>query len=682
MKNRISYFILILLLFSLSVNAQYTSQDAFPNLPNVSAPVDLRNAGDCTNRLFVVEQAGRIRVFENRTNVTSFKTFLDITDRVLSGGELGLLGLDFHPDYKNNGYFYVNYTADNPRRTIISRFQVSSSNPDSADKNTELQLMVFSQPFTNHNGGWVGFGPNDGYLYIATGDGGSGGDPQNNSQNITNLLGKILRIDINNLDPGLNYAIPSTNPFIDSTGAVRKEIYAWGLRNPWRCSFDPVNGWFWVADVGQSAREEINIVTNGGNYGWRCYEGNLPYNTTGCLPASNYVFPIFDYPRTDGISVTGGYVYRGPNQPGLVGKYIYADYGSRNVWAITYDGINPAVNQLLFTLPSGASPTSFGVDEQGELYIVGGSRIRRIVPTAAIVAPTSLTANATLPALVELNWRDNSNNEDGFSIERKQGSGNFENIATLPQNSNSYTDTVLTPDNYEYRVQAFNSGNQSGYSNLACVSVLVVPVEMSLFTVDINSTGDYVTLRWETVSELNNQGFEIERASSPDTRSIFGSSSILEWEKIGFVQGKGTTTEKSIYSFVDNYNNAGFNGTLYYRLKQIDFDGTFSYSGTVSVFVELIAKDYFLEQNYPNPFNPITSIRFNLPEESRVSIQVINSLGEVVAELADEIISSGIHSQMWNATKAASGIYFIRMNAQSVVSNKNYSQTIKTVLMK
>lgn len=674
--------LLLIIVFISSLNAQYTFQQAFPNLPNLSEPVDLRNAGDCTDRLFVIEQNGIIRVFENRNNVTSYKTFLDITDRVSSGGEMGLLGLDFHPDYKTNGYFYVNYTAESPRRTIISRFQVSSANPDSADKNSELQLLTFTQPYSNHNGGWIGFGPDDGYLYIATGDGGSGGDPQNNSQTITNLLGKILRIDVNNQDPGLNYSIPSTNPFIDSTGSVRKEIYAWGLRNPWRCSFDPVTGWLWAADVGQSAREEIDIITNGGNYGWRCYEGNLAYNTSGCLPPENYIFPVWDYPRTEGYSVTGGYVYRGPNQPGLDGKYIYADYGTRRVWAIDYDGVNPATNQLLFTLPGSPisyNPTAFGIDEAGELYICtfGNGRIYKIVPTAQIVAPNSLTADATDPSLVELNWMDNSDNEDGFRIERADEGGSFQLVATLPANTNAYVDTLLTVGEYEYKVQAFNSLHQSGYSNIACVSVLVVPVEMSLFTVQINSTGDYVTLRWETASELNNRGFEIERQVSNIQYSA-GS----EWEMIGFIDGKGTTTEKSVYSFLDNFNNAGFSGTLYYRLKQIDFDGTFSYSGTVSVDVELIAKDYFLEQNFPNPFNPATSVRFNIPEESIVKIQVVNSLGEVVSDLVNEIKPSGIHNQIWNANNLASGVYFIKMNAQSVVSNNSYSQTIKTILMK
>lgn len=677
MKKVIFLFSLLIFLPLQNISAQYTYEDAFPNLSDLGSLVDLRNSGDCTNRLFAVEQSGRIKVFENRQNVSTIKIFLDITDRVLSGGEQGLLGLDFHPDYKNNGYFYVNYTASNPRRTIISRFQVSLTNPDSAIKDSEFKLLEFSQPFSNHNGGWLGFGPSYGYLYIATGDGGSGGDPQNNSQTISNLLGKILRIDVDNPQSPLNYGIPIDNPFIDSTGSVAKEIYAWGLRNPWRCSFDPVTGQLWAADVGQSAREEINIIVNGGNYGWRCYEGNLPYDLSGCLPSSNYIFPIWEYSHSEGYSITGGYVYRGPNQPGLEGKYIYADYGSRKVWAIDYDGVNPAVNQLLFTLPStpvAYNPTSFGVDEAGELYILSlgvERKIYRILPTAVIIAPTSLTAVVTLPGINELNWEDNSTNENGYKVERKIATGNFEIIATLSQNTISYEDTIFELGEYQYRVQAFNSGNQSGYSNISCVSVLAVPVEMSFFTVEVSSTKDYVTLKWETASELNNQGFEIERRVGDQA-----------YEKIGFLEGTGTTTHKSSYLFIDNFENLGFFGVVYYRLKQIDFDGTYSYSGSISVDVDLIAKNYFIEQNFPNPFNPSTSVRFNLPEESNVSIQVINSLGAVIATIVDTIKPSGVHTEMWNASDFASGIYFIRLKAESVVSQKEHSQTIKIVYLK
>jgi len=230
MKKNMFIVLMLIMILSTSTNAQFSLEEAFPNLSFINA-LYLTHAGDGSNRIFVVEQSGRILVFDNSSSVSTTDTLLDITDRVSAGGEKGLLGLAFHPDYESNGYFYVNYTASGPQRTIISRFQVSATNPDSADKNSEFELFNFSQPFSNHNGGWIDFGTNDSYLYISTGDGGSGSDPQNNGQNITTLLGKILRIDV---DGGPPYGIPPDNPFFDSTGAVRREIYAWGMRNAWR----------------------------------------------------------------------------------------------------------------------------------------------------------------------------------------------------------------------------------------------------------------------------------------------------------------------------------------------------------------------------------------------------------------------------------------------------------------
>ncbi|MFO7526530.1 MAG: PQQ-dependent sugar dehydrogenase [Ignavibacteriaceae bacterium] len=668
--------ITIALMFSSPIIAQYTYEEAFPNLPNLSGPVDLRNSGDFTNRLFVVEQPGRIKVFENRPDVNSIKTFLNIEDSVLSGGELGLLGLAFHPDYKNNGYFYVNYTASNPRRTIIARFQVSSTNADSAAADTKFELLTYNQPYTNHNGGWIGFGP-DGYLYIAAGDGGSGGDPDNYAQNVNFLLGKILRIDVDNQDPGLNYAIPPDNPFVDSTGTVRKEIFAWGMRNPWRCSFDPVTGWLWAADVGQGAREEVDIVENGGNYGWRCYEGNLPYNTTGCLPPENYIFPIWDYPRSEGYSVTGGYVYRGPNQPDLVGKYIYADWGSRRVWSLDHDGVIPTLNVLLFTLPSGASPTSFGIDEAGELYFVGGSRIRKITPTAPVIAPSALTLEVTQPLVIELNWFDNSNNEDGFIIERMDDGGSYNQIAAVGSNITTYVDNVTQALDYKYRVKAYNASDTSGYTNEVYVNASVVPVELSLFTVEISRDKRSVNLFWETSSELNNRGFEIERSLPLPITNEEG-----DYVTIGFVEGNGTTTNQSVYTFSDNFGTQSFSGTAKYRLKQIDFDGSFSYSASVAVELDLLQKDYAIEQNFPNPFNPTTSIRFYVPEESSISVQVMNTLGEVITSLVSDVKPAGVYTESWNPDNVATGVYYVRMKAESLVSGNTFSETIKVVYLK
>ena len=480
MRKSLLYLTILIFISTVFLKAQITAENAFPNL-TFSSPVFLTYSPDNTDRIFVIEQAGRIRVFENSSNVLSAKVFLDITDRVLSGGERGLLGLAFHPDYESNGYFYVNYTfsTNGNDSTRIARFKVTS-NPDSSDKNSEFQVLKFDQPYSNHNGGWIGFGPEDGYLYIGTGDGGSGGDPENRAQNINVLLGKILRIDV---DGGNPYAIPDTNPFYDSTNTnIKKEIYAWGMRNPWRCSFDPETGWLWAGDVGQGAWEEIDLINNGKNYGWRCYEGNHTYNTLNCN-YPEYVFPVWEYPHSKGCSITGGYVYRGPTVPELYGKYIYGDYCSSKIWALTYDGITPPTNQLLLTttdyLPS------FGVDQNQELC-----------------------------------W-------------------------------------------------------------------------------------------------------------------------------------------------------TSFNGRIY----------KFSPTAT-STETDVKLNDYSLEQNYPNPFNPTTIIKYSVPEESEVAIKIYDAIGKEIDSITTGVLQKGAYQKTWNAKEYASGIYFVKMNAKSLVSEKTYSHIVKMLYMK
>lgn len=386
---------LVLALASLCqpVSGQIELQQAFPAL-SFTRPVDLQHPGDGTNRLFVVEQRGVISVFENDPAAASKTTFLDIQERVDdSSNEEGLLGLAFHPDYENNGYFYVNYTATGPDRTLISRFKVSANNPNAAEPDSEVVIITIPKPFSNHNAGQLAFGPNDGYLYITTGDGGSGGDPQGNGQNRQTLLGSILRIDVDTTAPGLQYSIPPTNPFVGNTQGYREEIYAWGVRNPWRMSFDLVTGWLWAADVGQNAWEEIDIIENGKNYGWNIMEGNHCYNPpTGCNTAG-LTLPVWEYSHNLGNSVTGGYVYRGPGVPELVGKYIYADFGSGRIWALEYDGVNPAVNNQLIDTP--LLIASFGVDQNQELYICAfDGKIYRFKPT-----PTG--SSGSLPVLPE-----------------------------------------------------------------------------------------------------------------------------------------------------------------------------------------------------------------------------------------------------------------------------------------
>ncbi|WAC15384.1 PQQ-dependent sugar dehydrogenase [Dyadobacter pollutisoli] len=353
--------------------------EAFPQL-TFQSPVDLTHANDGSNRLFVLEQEGTIRVFDNNSSTATSQEFLNIKSKVSYGGEAGLLGLTFHPDYKNNGYFFLNYTRKTGGKleTAIVRYKVSASNKNQADAASETVLFTFDQPFDNHNGGAVKFGK-DGYLYVSTGDGGSWGDPSNNGQNKSAFLGKILRVDVNSTEKG-NYGIPKDNPFAGNKEGFREEIYAYGLRNPWRISFDDATNTLWAGDVGQNAREEIDIIVKGGNYGWRRKESVDCYNPKKDCGESGLIDPVLDMPQSKGEhSITGGFVYRGNNVPALRGKYIFGDYVSGRVFALeTKDG--KAVKNTI--LAEGVGQISaFGTDAANELYICnhGTGKILKLV---------------------------------------------------------------------------------------------------------------------------------------------------------------------------------------------------------------------------------------------------------------------------------------------------------------
>ena len=352
-----------------------TLVNAYPNL-TFTKPVLLIPAPDGTDRVFVVQQNGVIRVFPNDSTVSETNPFLDIGSRLSSSAnEQGLLGLTFHPDFVTNGFFFVNYTAPtsppNACRTVISRFSVAPGNPDSALASSELPILEVDQPYANHNGGMIAFGP-DNCLYIGMGDGGDGNDPGNVAQNRSSLLGKILRIDIRDSTILRKYVIPPDNPYAGNTEGFREEIWAYGFRNPWRWSFDVPTGELWAGDVGQGAREEIDLVEKGGNYGWKIMEGTICRPpTTGCSTAG-LILPVKDYPRTLGYSVTGGYVYRGQQRPELGGAYIYGDYGSGRIWLLRRSGGAVVADTLLLDSPYSIS--SFGVDRENELYILAYNR--------------------------------------------------------------------------------------------------------------------------------------------------------------------------------------------------------------------------------------------------------------------------------------------------------------------
>jgi glucose/arabinose dehydrogenase len=393
--HRLCIIALALFLTAPRGNAQSVSLvKAFPRL-TFSTPIFLTHAGDGTNRIFVVQQDGNILVFPNDSAVAVDNTFLHITQKLSAvAGEEGLLGLAFHPQYKTNGLFYVNYTAPNPLRTVVARYRVLPNNPDRADSSSEFKIIEINQPFTNHNGGMIAFGP-DGYLYIGMGDGGSANDPDTNGQHKTALLGKILRIDVNDTTVSKHYRIPPDNPFAGNSSGWKEEIWALGMRNPWRWSFDPSTGKLWVGDVGQDMREEIDIVTKGGNYGWNITEGMICRPPATTCDTTGLIFPIKDYPHSLGNAITGGYVYHGYRRPFLGGAYIYADYGSGRIWMLRYENGAITADSLLKQAPFAIS--SFGTDQLNELYIVSYSGAASIYRFAGS-GPTSIGEPAALPA--------------------------------------------------------------------------------------------------------------------------------------------------------------------------------------------------------------------------------------------------------------------------------------------
>ncbi|HKR03838.1 MAG TPA: PQQ-dependent sugar dehydrogenase, partial [Bacteroidia bacterium] len=350
--------------FVFSVYSQVSITPFATGLSNIT---DIKNAGD--DRLFIVEAIGRIKIVDRYGNVNPVP-FLNIQPKVVSGSEQGLLGLAFSPDYKNDGRFYVNYTGAGGH-THIARYHVSATNPDSADPSSEELLVFIIQPFVNHNGGCLQFG-NDGYLYCALGDGGSGGDPLGYGQSRKDTLGNLLRIDVS---PANGYAIPASNPFVNDTNSIPM-IWSYGLRNPWRFSFDRLTHDLWMGDVGQGTWEEINFQpaqsTGGENYGWRCNEGNHLFNTSGCGAQSDYVFPVYEYIHStaNGCSVTGGYVYRGGKYAAMFGKYFFADWCSGLLQSLKKNTGSGWSHNLEGDFAEYNFGT-FGEDRFGELYLGG-----------------------------------------------------------------------------------------------------------------------------------------------------------------------------------------------------------------------------------------------------------------------------------------------------------------------
>lgn len=476
----------------------------------LSSPVGLAHAG--TERMFAVEQEGRIKIVESNGSVPT-TPFLDITDRVsTAGNEMGLLGLAFHPNYESNGYFYVNYTSSSGgRHTRISRFSVTAD-PDVADPASEEILLTINQPYSNHNAGDLHFGP-DGYLYIPMGDGGSGGDPDNNAQNLGNLLGSLVRIDVDGggsnspdcVGNGTgNYTIPADNPFLGQAGAC-DEAYAYGLRNPWRSAFDSQTGDLFLADVGQNAWEEVSLLpansSGGENFGWRCYEATHPYNTSGCGDPSEYTDPIFEYSHSGGhCSISGGRMYRGSAYPNMVGHYVMTDFCSGQFWDITYE--NDAWQSTVHDEPwqSGGSYVAFGEDINGELYLVSiGGTIYRLIDES--FAPLQAGFDSNSP--VELGQPTIFDNTTAGTVPATGYAWNFGDGSPIVTTTNP-THTYAMTGTYTVILTATNDSETSVYEADVEVVTKLVPVTAD-FTVDEVVVMPNTTLQFNNLSTGPNE---------------------------------------------------------------------------------------------------------------------------------------------------------------------------------
>ena len=375
---RVYYFPMLVAVLIVTGCSTETAQPSDSNLANPEVelmpalsgldfdkPIALVFPVDGTSDGYIVEQSGRVLSVTSKSGEWMVSEFLNIEDRVSDRGrEEGLLGLALSSNFPSEPYIYVNYTAANPRRTVVSRFSVSTADPVVAQPDSEHVILEVAQPYSNHNGGQLLFGP-DSYLYIGFGDGGSAGDPRDHGQNPGTFLGTIVRIDVSDLDSAGTYAIPDDNPLIGQDG-VRPEVWAFGLRNPWRFTFDRDTGDLWAADVGQNEREEVNVILPGLNYGWNVMEGSLCYGrgNENCS-RDGLELPATEYGRDGGCSITGGYVYRGENIPGLYGSYVYGDFCSGKIWSY-----NPDTSEATLLIDTDLSISTFGEDQEGELYVV------------------------------------------------------------------------------------------------------------------------------------------------------------------------------------------------------------------------------------------------------------------------------------------------------------------------
>lgn len=692
MLKKLQYAILVLSCVCNVWAVKANVEKAFPNIYFYS-PLFITHAGDGSNRLFIVEQRGTIQVIVNDPNTSEKTEFLNITDRVNMGAsEMGLLGLAFHPDYKENRFLYVNYTyvRYNQTKTRISRFRTSISDSNHVNADSELVLMEFNQPYQNHNGGMLAFGP-DGYLYIGVGDGGSGGDPENNAQNLKRLLGKILRIDVDNpvSGSGQYYAIPPDNPLAGNELGYDEKIWTWGMRNPWRFSFDPETGLLYCGDVGQGEYEEVDIIEGGRNYGWKLMEGNHWYHyqdTTGL----NLAMPIKEYPHSQGNSITGGYVYHGQNQPELRGAYIYGDFSRGKIWMLRYE--NGVVVQDELVRSPGINISSFGVDENQELYfcdygygwIYRFENVNHVPQPGTLVSPLSGDTLSVLEQQVSFTWHAFSD-EDGDTLNYHLHLFNSEIETTIPVGNDTtcsfWASSVLQYDTqYGWAISATDH-----YANVAYSDTSILTITKKINSAPVASTlvfpanDDTLSFDAETIQ------FIWSVAQDPDGDSL------------AYVIHINSATKDTLFSVGGETTFAWFDHdasgqSVVYEWFVVVSDGEFTTESDHVFFVVMPPASTNRERsafpgtlalypNYPNPFNPETTLRFFLPNKGLVRLVIYDLQGHLVKELIHQEKQAGFWSHTWdgkNSTgeQASSGIYIAQLIFQG------YRQSQRLLLLK
>ena len=713
MKIKLFKACILFSLFNTISFAELNTVRAFPNL-QFDQPIDLQSPNDNSNRIFILEQEGEVFVFQNLDSISDATQFLDLRDKVEFQGEMGLLGLAFHPNFANNGYFYVNYITLNPRRTVIARYEVSSTDSNTANGDSEMIILEINQPYNNHNGGQITFGP-DGFLYIGMGDGGSGGDPLNHGQNLSTLHGAMLRIDIDNVSDINNYVIPFDNPYINNNEGHRQEIYAHGFRNPWRFSFDDFTGNCWIADVGQDEYEEISILEHGGNYGWNIMEGFHCFNPPTNCDTSGLILPIYEYDHSIGESITGGYVYRGTMLPSLIGKYIFADFEYGDIYALEYNDANNFDVSSIGNLGP-YSVTSFGVDQNNEIYICKlNGEIYKIIDSESPLGPVISTIDnqeinedepTTLEVIAsggdELTYFVESDTSsmpvymDGSSIAigletNWSGTGT---ITVTVTNENDLSDTT------SFEVVVLPVNDAPGPFNL------ISPLVDSLF-INNDNLFDSTQFLWEESIDpdgdtikyifqfyfynywgdfnvfyedtLNNNGILLPNDFI--TNIIIDHHDTL-WAEIAYEYFSdnpyypvfwGVIATDGIESFGNVYICCDYPGeTGAYMV--VDLTGLDT-SGLNYVKEISMPYRYTLRQNYPNPFNPITTLEYDLPKDSFVDITIYDMLGNVVNNLVNTNQSSGYKTVQWKATNnqgepVSAGVYLYKIQTGDFVYTK------------